>query len=41
MNLFYNFHYYGDSATFNVRLGYLFRRPETNTDYQTSYRGGF
>lgn len=41
MNLFYNFHYYGDSATFNVRLGYLFRRPETNTDYQTSYRGAF
>lgn len=41
MNLFYNFHYYGDSATFNVRLGYLFRKPETSIDYQTSYKGTF
>lgn len=40
-NLFYNFHYYGDSATFNVRLGCLFRRPETSTDYQTHYQGAF
>lgn len=40
-NLFYNFHYYGDSATFNVRLGYLFRRPETSASYLTRYKGAF
>lgn len=40
-NLFYNFHYYGDSTTFNVRLGYLFRRPETSAGYRTRYQGAF
>lgn len=40
-NLFYNFHYYGDSTTVNVRLGYLFRKPETRTDYQTNFKGAF
>lgn len=40
-NLFYNFHYYGDSTTFNMRLGYLIRKPETRTDYQTDYKGAF
>lgn len=40
-NLFYNLHYYGDSATFNVRLGYLFRRPETSASYLTRYKGVF
>lgn len=40
-NLFYNLHYYGDSATFNVRLGYLFRRPETSASYLTRYKGAF
>lgn len=40
-NLFYNLHYYDDSATFNVRLGYLFRRPETSASYLTRYKGAF
>lgn len=40
-NLFYNLHYYGDFATFNVRLGYLFRRPETSASYLTRYKGAF
>src|SRR3712207_1671928 len=40
-NLFYNFHYYGDSVTFNVRVGYLFRQLRSETDYQTNYKGSF
>lgn len=40
-NLFYNFHYYGDSTSFNMRLGYLFRKPKTATDYNTYYTGAF
>jgi hypothetical protein len=40
-NLFYNYHYYGDSTTLNLRAGYSFRKPETATDYQTDYTGRF
>lgn len=40
-NLFYNYHYYGDSVTLNLRAGCSFRRPEAATDYQTDYMGRF
>ncbi|MGI6233355.1 MAG: hypothetical protein ACOYJF_11025 [Prevotella sp.] len=40
-NMFYNYHYYGDSTTLNLRAGYSFHKPETATDYQTDYTGWF
>lgn len=38
-NLFYNYHYFSDSCSFNARVGYLFSLPHSRYGYLANYEG--